>query len=386
MSSTGRLLSRSLEVVAVFAILTLVVGQAVGGPVILGFVRTGSMQPALDPGDGFLAVPTEIAGPVEEGDVVVFRAEEIQGGGLTTHRVVGETERGYVTRGDNNAITDQDSGEPPVKEAQIVSKVVQVNGHVLVIPRLGAATSFVQETAASAQQSLARLLGTGAVLGTTGGLSVLAVAVFVLYLLDTIRNGGMSSRERTRSRRRDSGFDPRLVVGALTVVLLLGLTLPMVVPSGAERIDFVSSNFESERPTVVHTGESKSHDRQLGNAGLLPTKVYVDAPAEDVEVAPGELHLAPRSERNVTVTIHAPDSTGAYHRFVSHYHYLAVLPEPVLDGLYRAHPWLPIVVIDALIGVPFYLVSRWLLGRGRIRRRSRDRPGSVRLKLQRLIR
>jgi signal peptidase len=58
----------------------------------------------------------------------------------------------------------------------------------------------------------------------------------------------------------------------------------------------------------------------------------------------------------------------------------------MLDSLYRLHPWLPIIVIDALIGVPFYVVGCRLLGRGRIRRRSRDRPGSLRARLRRLVR
>jgi len=35
------------------------------------------MAPTLEPGDGFVAVPAELAGPVEEGDVVTFCVEEI---------------------------------------------------------------------------------------------------------------------------------------------------------------------------------------------------------------------------------------------------------------------------------------------------------------------
>jgi signal peptidase len=42
------------------------------------------MQPTLDTGDGFVAIPEAVAGEIEEGDVITFRAEELQGGGLTT--------------------------------------------------------------------------------------------------------------------------------------------------------------------------------------------------------------------------------------------------------------------------------------------------------------
>ncbi|MFC7138101.1 S26 family signal peptidase [Halobaculum litoreum] len=64
------------------------VGQALGQPVLVSYVETGSMAPTLAPGDGFVAVPAAVAGQVEAGDVVTFRAESVGGGGLTTHRVV----------------------------------------------------------------------------------------------------------------------------------------------------------------------------------------------------------------------------------------------------------------------------------------------------------
>ncbi len=72
----------------------LIVGQLLGQPVLLGFVETGSMEPTIETGDGFVAVPSDLTGDPEPGDVVVFDAEELEGGGLTTHRIVEETEQG----------------------------------------------------------------------------------------------------------------------------------------------------------------------------------------------------------------------------------------------------------------------------------------------------
>jgi signal peptidase len=45
-----------------------------GQPVLLAFVKIGSMKLTFDPGDGFVAVPSQPAGPVEERYVVVCRA------------------------------------------------------------------------------------------------------------------------------------------------------------------------------------------------------------------------------------------------------------------------------------------------------------------------
>jgi hypothetical protein len=41
----------------------------------LTYVETGSMEPTLEPGDGFVAIPAELAGPIDEGDVINNLAE-----------------------------------------------------------------------------------------------------------------------------------------------------------------------------------------------------------------------------------------------------------------------------------------------------------------------
>ncbi|WP_138005339.1 S26 family signal peptidase [Halalkalirubrum salinum] len=104
----------------------MIVGQFYGIPVGPSYVVTDSMKPTLEPGDGFIAVPIAIAGPVEEGNVVTFDADQLHGGGLTTHRVVVETDEGYVTRGEVNPFTDQEGDEPPVAEGQLKAKALGV--------------------------------------------------------------------------------------------------------------------------------------------------------------------------------------------------------------------------------------------------------------------
>ncbi|MFC7114202.1 signal peptidase I [Natronoarchaeum sp. GCM10025703] len=151
----------ALGTALVVLVLALLLGQLLGQPILLGFVSTGSMEPAVDAGDGFVAVPALLAGDVSEGDIVVFDAEELQGGGLTTHRVVGETDEGYVTKGDANPFTDQDGGEPPVSEGQIVAHALQVGDTAVTIPHLGTGIMGVQSAADGLQQSVVSAAGGG---------------------------------------------------------------------------------------------------------------------------------------------------------------------------------------------------------------------------------
>jgi signal peptidase len=370
--SVRRTVTRVAELALALVVLSLLLGQVLGAPVGLAYVETGSMSPTLDPGDGFVAVPADVAGPAETGDVVVFRAEEIQGGGLTTHRVVGETERGYVTRGDANPFTDQDGGEPPVKEAQVVAHALRVGGQVVVIPGLGVVVGGAQAALAAVQRQVASLVGSRSLLGTQG-LAYLFFGVTALwYVAGELRAGG--GRDRSRSRERDAGVDPRLIAAGFALLLVAGATASMVVPAGTQQYTVVSAEFDSDSPTVIPAGESSTVPYPLANGGLLPVVTYLEPASEGVAVGPRETRLGPRETATATVTLRAPPETGAYRRYVAEHRYLAVLPPSVLDALYRLHPWAPVVAIDALLGVPFYLVAVRLAGRGRVRRRTRDGP------------
>jgi signal peptidase len=383
--SARTVLATAVEIAAVVVVLSLVAGQALGTPVLLSYVETGSMAPTMEPGDGFVAVPAAVTGPPEPGDVVTFRAEEIQGGGLTTHRVVGETDRGYVTRGDANPFTDQDGGEPPVKAEQIVAVAWAPGGSVLVVPGLGTGVVAVRDGVAGLQRAVAATLGTRSLLGTQGLLYLLLGLSAVGYVLDLLV-GGSERRDgaRDRSRDRDDGLSTRLLVAGMALLVVGTATASMVVPAGSQEFGVVSAEFESESPTVIRQGTSATVEYGVPNAGLVPVQVYLDSGSDRVAVDPARLRVGGRGSATADVTLRAPPETGYYRYFLTEHRYLAVLPAPVIDALYRLHPWLPIVAIDAVLGVPLYLLGIGLAGTGRIRTRARDAPSGLRRLFSRL--
>jgi signal peptidase len=369
-------LSLVVEVVVVLAILALVAGQLLGQPILLSYTTSGSMEPTIGTGDGYVVIPDEVAGPVEEGDVVVFRASEIQGGGLTVHRVVGETERGYITKGDANPFTDQDNAEPPVKEAQIVGVAPQAGGSVVTIPALGAVVTGIQNVLGEVQRLLAAIFGSRSLLGVQG-LAYLFFGVTVgWYAVGEWRARG--GRDRSPDdRRRDAGVSPHLIAAGFALLLVLGATTAMVAPAGSQEYTVVSADFDSERPTVIPAGESSTVPYSVSNGGVLPVISYLEPASDGIEVSPGRVQVDSRSATTATVTLHAPPETGLYRRYLVEHRYLALLPTSTIDALYRIHPWAPILAIDALIGIPFYLVSLSLVGRRRVRTRSRDGPSTL---------
>jgi len=139
--SRSRTVWRTIAVLIVVFVLLSSFGQIAP----LSYVNSGSMAPALSTGDGFVAVPSPIADEPRPGDVVIYRSEEIESGGLVTHRVVAETDEGYVTKGDANPVTDQQVGEPPVSRDRIVGQALTVNGRVLTIPGLGSLSMWFRD-------------------------------------------------------------------------------------------------------------------------------------------------------------------------------------------------------------------------------------------------
>ncbi|WP_380680541.1 S26 family signal peptidase [Salinigranum sp. GCM10025319] len=372
------------ELLALLTVVALIAGQLLGQPILLSYVTTGSMQPTLDPGDGFVAVPMEVAGPVEEGDVVVFRAERVGGGGLTTHRVVDETPEGFITQGDANPSTDQAADEPPVQEPQIVAKAAEVGGSVVVVPSVGAVVEGMQEAVQTIQRRLAALLGTDAVLGAQGFAYLLFGLSIVAYAVDSLRESARGER-RSRDRSRDSGTSTRLVVSAMAAVVVVIATAAMVVPAGPFAFDVVSSSVDSPSPGVIEQGTTENATYVVPNGGFVPVVVFLEPASEGIDVSPREFRVAGRDRVNATVTLSAPPENGYYRRFLVEHRYLAVLPRPTIASLYAIHPWFPIVAIDALLGVSFYLLGVALVGTGRVRSRSRETSTAGRRLVSRLL-
>ena len=371
-------------------VVSLLASQLLGQPVLLGFVETGSMSPTLEPGDGFVAIPSAIAGPIGPGDVVTYRAEVVGGGGLTTHRIVGETERGFLTRGDANVVTDQDSGEPPVQRAQIVAEVLQVGGHVVAIPGLGLLTTGVQSLLGSVQRTLAGLLGTSALLGTQG-LAYLIFAVGVLAYVASVlaerRDEGEGRRRiRTKRSRDDGAIDAGLVVLGLTLLLVATVTASMVASGGTQSFGMISADTNSERPYVLERGTSETFTYIVPSNGRIPVVVFLEPGSDRIAVNRSEVFVPGGSSANVSVTLTAPPRTGHYPQYLTERRYLAVLPRGMIRTLYAIHPWLPLIAIDALVGIGFAGIGWALLGTGRIRVRTRTADLGLWERLDRLLR
>ncbi len=360
----------ALTAVFIVIILALLIGQLLGQPMLI-FVETGSMEPTLDPGDGFIAIPQQFAGEISEGDVVMFDAQEVGGGGATTHRVVGVTEEGYITQGDANPFTDQDGGEPIVAEGQIQSVAVQVGGEMIVLPQIGVVVEFVSDTTAAIIAPIAESLGMEVPDGQLVGLFVLAGGLVVL-IISMFTEGGQVVRSRVR-RRKGLLENVFVVIAILTLVVIVPLNISMLMPSGVYGFEIVSSHSSSDSEGVIQAGESEEVTYMMQNGGHIPVVVFLQPASAGVEILEGQHVVGRASTVETGVIMHAPEETGPHLRMVQEHRYLMVLPPSLIAALHNIHPFIAITAINLWVIGLVTLLTVSALGTGRDRTRERRR-------------
>jgi signal peptidase len=369
--NTKRTLGRIVEFFVALVVLSLIASQALGQPILFAFVETGSMQPTLDAGDGFIAVPNSLAGAPEAGDVIVFRAEELQGGGLVTHRVVEVTDQGYITKGDANNALDQQTGEPPVKDAQVVAHALQVNGEVISIPQLQVLITGPQTVLETTNLVLETLFG-------IRGRITMERLPYIIFVLSVLLYGGSVWRERSqrppsRDRSRDTGTDVRSIMLLLTAFIVIVATGAMVLPGGGTQYDLIATQSppDGDSSGIVELGASTERTHRVSNAAALPVVVQLEPGSSGTGIEQKDMYVESGEMKSTTVELQAPEETGYYRYYVVEHWYLALLPHSTIRALYYIHPWLPIIVIDALIAIPFYVFGITLGGGGSLRSRKR---------------
>ena len=108
----------------------------------MNVISSGSMEPVLYKGD--IVIIDYNPSTIETGDIIIYHARWLQNKHVI-HRVIakGESSDGniiYILKGDNNAYQDPE----PVSPTDMIAKVVTINNHTLIIPKIGYITLWFQ--------------------------------------------------------------------------------------------------------------------------------------------------------------------------------------------------------------------------------------------------
>ena len=288
---------------ATLAVLAVLAAAALGyAPVSLHYATSDSMEPTVGEGDVFLVTD----GQVDPGEVALFYSSEREG--LVAHRVVEETDAGYVTKGDANPSTDQAGGAPPVSPDAVVGPLVTAGGAPLTLSGLDP----LVETVAANRGLVA------------GGLAVLFV--------------GLTTAERRRERdsRADlttaaAFFRPFLAMGVavmVTTVVVGAATAPVAV------LHTDDPAVATDQRLAVETGSPATVTVPV-ETDRLPATYHVVEASGDLTVVGYEPTPTGVDTR---ATVEARATEGATTGQVQVYTYPAVVPRSVVVVLHGLHP------------------------------------------------
>jgi len=287
-------------------------------PVQISYVYSDSMEPTIDTNDGVFMIHSE---SIETGDIVTFWAP--QHDSYVTHRVVGQSDSGFITKGDNNPSTDQSTGYSYVTQSDIVGTVVTYHGEPITIPEYGATVSALRSHSGVA------LLGLGLVL-----------------LIGLLGDSTSESRPRRSVLRIRDLMHPLFAVSVVSVIgfILLG--------AAVHQVTFVAVATGSDAPNAITVGENTTTTLEISRSKSPFTRSIVTT--ENMYITEQDRN---ESSIGVTARVPPPKSTGAYVSRLSVHRYPAVLPRPLLSQLSRIHPVIPASISTLLVLTPIYLLS-----------------------------
>ncbi|MFB6297523.1 MAG: signal peptidase I [Salinirussus sp.] len=340
--------------VVVFVALALALVAPAASPVQVSYVTSDSMEPEIGTNDGYVLVP---AGEVVPGEIITFYSGEREG--YVTHRVVGTTTGGYLTRGDANPSTDQAAGSPPIEREAVAGQVLTVGRQPVLIPQLGTAVELAR--------------------GNWLMLSGLVGLVVVRTLAGSNGGGGRDRTDRRPILRSRQVIAPILLIALLASVVLISM--------GTVHTELSYSVTESggEDPRVLTVGENTTTSLNADVVRSPLTEVLVDT--EGMALS-GTRDTNPTSAANATSgtagdpqsglvgtfrqqfmrtsgvtldgTIPAQAEPGSHTVGIDVYPYPATLPRGALEQLHAIHPWLAALGSALVVYVPGWILY-WLL-------------------------
>jgi signal peptidase len=342
------LLSYSLLLVIGVLLIGSLLGAFFDRPVFLSYAYSGSMSPTINKGDLFLINPLDRNPDV--GDVAVFKAN----GRWTVHRIVAITERGYITKGDNNVATDQQNGlYPLVRKEDVIGKVVEIGSHPLVVRRGG---TFIE----SVRSRLTNVYS--------------AVVILIFGALLTFSGGGKRRRKR---RRKFLKVHTGTLYTLVSVGIIAGFLFVTVSSWGTIAFTYSSTLAGGQREGWYLPGTSFKKNLSLENNAVYPFHYFIENGSDRFKILNGKsFDVSGRGSHTILLKVSVPEDTRIYREEVTVHSYPAILPGALVRALYKVNPYLPLLpYILELMGVLVALYYLADIGSGevlriRIRRRS----------------
>ncbi|KUJ93364.1 MAG: hypothetical protein XD40_1422 [Archaeoglobus fulgidus] len=311
-------------ILAVF-LLASTAGFLLNRPVLLSYVTSDSMTPTLNRGDLFLINPLAEAKP---DDIIVFNLN----GHWTVHRVVAETDGGYITKGDHNIATDQQGSNSVVKRESVAGVVLVLLGNPIKIPEVG---NYIQRLS-----------------GTT--MNIL-LAVFMIVGGAMLLTGKEERRKKERKVYRLRYKTAYVAVSTISIAMLL---LSVIATWGVVGFNYASTLAGGQKEGWYLPESEFDRQIEIKNNALFPLLYLFSSESERVELKDESKILSGGERAELSVHVRVPSETRIYYEEVKVHAYPLILPSDLIIRMYGLNPFLPLaafaVELAAVLGVIYY--------------------------------
>lgn len=268
-------------------------------PVQILSASSGSMEPAIDKGDIYFVTKSD---SISKGDIITFDSEEFNE--FVTHRVVGRTSSGYITKGDANPSTDQAAGHPPVSDSKVIGTVIEIGGHPVSIPGLGSVIGYLQSN----------------------------VAIVAIGLLAYLVVPELWTSDKNRRKKKRDVFYAGSYMHPLFLIAFVSCIGLIFVGSSAHEVTYVAAEGQATAAHTVPVGETATRTLSLETYSAPMVTTVVDAKGFAILD-----RQTTGSEISLSIAVPPRKTTGPIHGVIEINSYPATLPKSVLSLLDDIH-------------------------------------------------
>lgn len=339
-----KVLSKLLNAVLVIGILCTLLA-AVGStitkePVLLSVIRSNSMHPVWERGDMVIIENLQEKDTVHHGDIVFFKTTngDLADKGWIAHRVIdGNTDKGFITKGDASKKPDQDSvGTGPIKREWIAGRALMIGDTPIVIPKIGYLSLWMEQL-----QGKSFLL-----------------PVFALILAILIGFGELKPGQKQRKKNKGMELQLIYILGGVVIAVIMGGTM---LASG-QKINLlyeVSKNGQGalmgSDVGILQVGDVVSQPlSELSNKGSFPSIGVLTTNDKQVKLSHSHVFLSKGQQIEATYTVHA-DHPGKYESSIRVGLFYPFLPLSFVYFLAQKSYWLALAAVSLVPGLPLMI-------------------------------
>lgn len=304
------------------AIVMLRVGANSNGAPVLTYVYSNSMEPVIKVNDAFIVWP---ASELKVGDIIMYRPLVLKAPYIT-HRIIGVSEIGYITKGDNSPFKDQDSGEPEITMDRIIGKVLSMNGQPLILPGFGNLSVAIRS-----------------------GLDDNAIYFSGIFLLVGITLLLVGNKSHTVKRKPRHRLRLHHIYKSIIIISIILVMISIYVGSRVSQVRYLVSEYPGSQGNQIAVNQPGILTMDIRNHGVVPVWT-IPTGIEPLSVSSAPEYIWPKSVESIVLDVIPQKITGYYQGYVQVYHYPMLLPRSWVVYLHQINPTLAMIAIGLTFG------------------------------------